>query len=38
MSILELIAEILVGMLKTLAMTKEVAEGITDHEAEGGKL
>jgi hypothetical protein len=33
---LELIAEILISLLKTLAMTEAVAAGLADDEAEGG--
>jgi hypothetical protein len=34
--ILELIAEIVVGLLETLPMTGLIAVGLADHEAEGG--
>jgi hypothetical protein len=33
---LQLIAKIFVGFLEALAMTGAVAQGVADHEAEGG--
>ncbi len=35
MGVLELTAEIIIGLLKTLAMTEVIAAGFTGDEAEG---